>query len=221
TPVWPGSRKFSLKRAKNLEAGDDANVSILECDVHTGTHIDAPGHFIRGAETVEQISLNKLIGPAYVVYIPDVNTINAGDLDKLKLPAEVKRLLLRTRNSELWNRGAIEFNKKFVALTSGAAQWIVDRGIDLIGIDYLSIQRFTDPPITHRILLEAKVVIVEGLNQIRMCIMDIPDNFIGCGFAHLTSFGGVGPTMYVQRSSPFRIHFIFSAGIASICEIRV
>jgi len=163
-PVWPDSIGFHITPTKTLEAGDEANLSRLECDVHVGTHIDAPGHFIKGGNAVEQIDLDNLIGPAWVAFLPDVKAVTADDLNKLELSAEIRRLLLKTRNSELWARGETEFKKDFVALTPDAAQWIVDKGINLIGIDYLSIQCFGDSPLTHRILLESDVIILEGLN---------------------------------------------------------
>ena len=82
----------------------------------------------------------------------------------MTLPNGTTRLLLHTRNSELWERGVTEFRKDFVALTSDAAQWLVDQGIRLIGVDYLSVHRYGDGPLTHQILLRAGIIIVEGLN---------------------------------------------------------
>jgi arylformamidase len=163
-PIWPGSVGFHLTHTKRLEDGDQANISRLDSDVHVGTHIDAPSHFVKGGLTVEQLSLDILIGLAVVAYLPEIDAIKAQDLDNLSLPSGTQRLLLRTRNSDLWPAQVTEFKKDFVALTNDAAHWIVKNGICLIGIDYLSIQRYNDDSFTHNILLKAGVIIIEGLN---------------------------------------------------------
>ena len=163
-PIWPGSAGLRLTRTSRLEAGDSANVSRLDCDVHVGTHVDAPRHFWEDGATVEQLPLDILIGPAVVAYLPEVNVITADDLESLKLPAGTERLLLRTRNSELWAAGVTEFRKDYVALTADAARWVVEQDILLIGVDYLSVQRYQDGPTVHQTLLRAEVVIIEGLN---------------------------------------------------------
>lgn len=163
-PVWPGSEGFNLFQTMRLDNGDEANVSQLEMDVHVGTHVDAPWHFVTDGSTVEQLSLDVLIGMATVVHLPNITSVTAKDLESLALPENTTRLLLHTRNSKLWDNEVTEFQKDFVALTADAAQWVVDHGIRLIGVDYLSVQRFYDSPLTHEILLKAGVIIVEGLN---------------------------------------------------------
>ena len=163
-PAWPGSSSFCLKRVKQLESGAQANVSRLKCEVHFGTHIDAPSHFINGAATVDEISLKTLIGPAVVAYLPDCPAVCAKNLESLDLALGTERLLLRTANSLLWARKCKTFHREYVALTEDAARWIVARGIRLIGIDYLSVQRFNDGPEVHQILLQNGVVLLEGLN---------------------------------------------------------
>lgn len=163
-PTWPGSVGLRLKRTQRLEAGDSANVSRLDCDVHVGTHVDAPWHFVENGHTVEQLSLDGLIGPAVVAYLPEVSKITAGDLDGLGLPFGTRRLLLRTRNSELWAARVTKFKKDYVALTADAAHWVVEQTIRLIGVDYLSVQRYADSPLVHQTLLKASVIILEGLN---------------------------------------------------------
>jgi len=163
-PTWPGSVGVRLTRTMRLEAGDSANVSRLDCDLHVGTHVDAPWHVLEGGDTVEQLPLDTLIGVAVVTYPLEAEVITAGVLADLAIPLGTKRLLLRTRNSELWAKGITEFRKDYVGLTVDAAQWVVDQGIGLIGVDYLSVQRYDDSPLTHQILLRAGVVILEGLN---------------------------------------------------------
>lgn len=163
-PVWPGSPGFKLYRTMNLAAGDEANVSQLDTDVHVGTHVDAPCHFIESGTAVEDLSLDVLMGEAYVAELPEVQAVTALDLEKLNLPPKTTRLLLHTTNSRLWQDNVTEFNKEFVALTADGAQWLVDKGIRLIGVDYLSVQRYNDSTLTHEILLKAGIIIVEGLN---------------------------------------------------------
>jgi arylformamidase len=119
---------------------------------------------VSGGKTVEQLELDVLIGPAWVAYLPDVPTVTAADLSALALPDKTERLLLRTRNSALWAAGKQDFSPDFVALTEDAAHWLVERELHLVGIDYLSVQRYHDSTNVHRILLEAEIVIIEGLN---------------------------------------------------------
>lgn len=166
TPAWPYSPGVRLRWSKRLDAGDECNNSRLDCDVHVGTHVDAPWHFLEDGVTVEQLPLDVLIGPAVVVYLPEVAAVTVADLEALDLSADVQRLLLRTRNFKLWATYTGEFHPDFTALTVDATQWAVRRGIRLLGIDYLSVQRFGDGPQVHQILLEAGMVIVEGLNLI-------------------------------------------------------
>ena len=163
-PVWPGTKGIRLTPIMRLENGDSSNLSRLDCNLHTGTHVDAPSHFLADGTTVETLPLDVLVGPAFVAHLLKVKYVTPEDLANLNLPSNVKRLLLRTRNSELWTTETTEFRKDFVALTPDAAQWIVDNGISLIGVDYLSVQRYSDDSVTHEILLGAGVVALEGLN---------------------------------------------------------
>lgn len=164
-PCWPGSPEIQFQRNLDLDQGDVATDTTLCFSVHTGTHVDAPSHFIAGGNTVDQLDLDVLMGEAYVAVFPDdVGSITADLLNNLSLPAHTSRLLLRTRNSRFWNTKGSEFQTDFVALTADAAQWVVDRGIKLVGVDYLSVQRYYDGPETHQILLGAEVVVIEGLN---------------------------------------------------------
>lgn len=163
-PHWPGSPLTELSRRRDMARGDPVNDSTLVCGVHTGTHVDAPLHFLADGADVAQLSLDALIGPAVVAALPGVDAITTADLESLNLPNDTQRLLLRTRNSQGWQRGDRDFRTDFVALTADAARWLVARGILLIGIDYLSVQIFRGDPQTYIALLQAGVVIVEGLN---------------------------------------------------------
>ena len=164
-PVWPGDPQVVLERYRTISAGNFSNDSKLACSVHTGTHVDAPAHFIENGKTVENLSLNSLIGPAVVANLPEADIITPDMLDALALSPQTTRLLLKTRNSALWADPHHHFHQDFVALSTQAAQWIIRKGIDLVGIDYLSIQLFKDAePLTHRTLLDEGIIIVEGLN---------------------------------------------------------
>jgi arylformamidase len=164
-PVWPGSPGFRLEALERMDEGDEANVSQLTCDVHTGTHIDAPRHFVDDGKTVDQIPLDVLVGPAVVARVPDeIDTITAEVLEDLDIPDRTDRLLFHTRNSLLWSSYPSFFQRDYVALAPDAARWVVNSGIQCLGVDYLSVQHYDDGPETHQILLEGSVLIIEGLN---------------------------------------------------------
>lgn len=162
TPVWPDSDGFRAIRSRSIELGDTVNVTRLECDVHAGTHIDAPRHFLRSGATVDQLPLDVLVGPAVVADLSTCTTVTGADLESLTLPPGTQRLLLRTGNSGLWRTPA--FQTDYTALTADGAQWLADRGIRLVGIDYLSVEQFGTGHRAHTILLEAGIVILEGVD---------------------------------------------------------
>lgn len=163
-PVWPTNKPLSITRVDSMKNGSLANVTRFETGSHTGTHIDAPLHFVDDAKTTEEIPLEKLVGPCRVVDFRGKTKITAADLEALGLEDHVEKLLFKTDNSRLWENMTHPFYEDFCALTSDAAQWVADHGIHLVGIDYLSIQLFHDSPETHVILLSAEVVILEGLD---------------------------------------------------------
>lgn len=172
-PTYPGEEGPHLELIKARARGDAADVRKLTLALHTGTHVDAPQHFIDGGATVEALPLEVLVGPCQVVSIagaPDVAAIDLEALFPAGRPAP-ERLLLRTRNSDgprpLLHRDA--FTPDFAAIGHDAARWLVDRGVRLVGIDYLSIEPYAArEPLTHRLLLGAGVVAVEGLDLSRI-----------------------------------------------------
>lgn len=163
-PTWPGTPGYRLEWFMRLEEGDNCNNARIDSDIHVGTHVDAPLHFVPGGRAVDAIPPDVFVGPAAVVYLPDADVITPGVLDWLGIPGGTERLLFRTRNSELWAKGVKEFQPDFVALTGDAARWVVGRGIRLVGVDYVSVQRYGDGPEAHQVLLQAEVIILEGLN---------------------------------------------------------
>jgi arylformamidase len=164
-PVWPGDPPIVLERYKFISEENASNDSRIACSVHSGTHVDAPAHFIENGASVEQLPLEILMGPVTVVAPLEAEVITPQLLEAQALAPETRRLLIKTKNSALWADPGHPFNPDFVALNSESARWIVDKGIDLVGIDYLSIQMYKDTEaLTHRTLLEAGIVIVEGLD---------------------------------------------------------
>lgn len=164
-PVWPGDPAIVLDQVASMDQGADANVSHFNAGVHVGTHVDAPHHFLNDGRMVDELPLDVLTGPCYVTQLPDgIEAITTEVLDGMSLPANVTRILFGTSNSRLWMRGVTEFRKDFVAVMDDGASWLVERGIQLVGVDYLSIAPYGDSVPTHRILLQAGVVVVEGLD---------------------------------------------------------
>ncbi len=167
-PVWPGDQPVQLERNADMRDGDLYTLSRLNATVHMGTHLDAPMHFLRDGYGVDQIDLNKLIGPCFVVDLPGIDSIDAQSLERANIPMNVTRLLCRTRNSEYWARGEKTFHTDFVAIAPSGAEWIVQRGIQLVGVDYLSVAPYESAIPTHEILLSNGVVPVEGLDLSRI-----------------------------------------------------
>lgn len=163
--TWPGDPGAEVVPAARLARGDPANVSELRLGSHTGTHVDPPAHFIEGGGTIEALPLDVLVGPAVVADLRRAEAVGPAELDALELPAGTERLLCRTRNSELWSRGRVEFPEDYVAITPEGARWLVERGLRLVGVDFLSVERDGPPDFpVHRTLLARGVVIVEGLD---------------------------------------------------------
>lgn len=161
TPIYAGDPPATVESAKRLAAGDSANVSRLAFGAHTGTHVDAPNHFIEGTRKVDQLELKKLIGPCRVVRVPDeIVTIGPEHLGDIE---GIERVLFKTRNSAFWNEA--EFRSDFTHLSPAAADALTQNAVKLVGIDYLSIEKFRsgDHPV-HKTLLAKEVVILEGLD---------------------------------------------------------
>lgn len=158
-PIYDKNPGVRLTRVQAIEDGATANVSELELGVHTGTHVDAPLHFIEDGAAAETLPLEVLIGPAHVVDATSLEgPIDAEALAGLDLPKGTDRLILRTQNSELWARS--EFTRDFIRLTGDGARMLIGRGVRLVGIDYLSIGDAD----AHRILLGSGIVALEGLD---------------------------------------------------------
>jgi arylformamidase len=165
TPTYPGDPGIEIRQWAALARGDSANVSLLHFGAHTATHVDAPAHFIEGASRVDAMPLDTLIGPARVVLIPeDVGVIDPSHLSGLDENGST-RVLFKTRNSAFWSNEASGFRQDFTYIAPDAARALVHLGVRLVGIDYLSVEKFkSERHETHEILLSNGVVIIEGLD---------------------------------------------------------
>jgi arylformamidase len=161
-PTYPNNPEFELQPLKRIADGASSNVSRLVLGTHTGTHVDAPRHFFDSGVGVDGLALNLLIGRARVIEIGRRGPITVEDLAAAGLREDL-RVLFRTPNSALWNSSV--FHEDYAHLTEAAARYLVEQGVKLVGIDYLSIEQYkkTGAP-AHRALLSNGVVIIEGLN---------------------------------------------------------
>ena len=165
--VWPKDTPFRREMANEIDKGDVSNNSRLIMGCHNGTHIDAPRHFVADGISIEQLDLRALVGPARVVDCGEREAIDPDWLGSVDL-GDFKRVLFKTRNSRLWADPV--FHKDYTYLTADAATFLVDKGIRLVGIDYLSVGRYGKPGVeTHRRFLRAEVVLLESLN-----LSDVP-----------------------------------------------
>jgi len=163
-PVWPGDPPLKLTPESRLSRDGTHTVRLTAIDMgsHTGTHIDAPYHFVDGGRRLDEIPLDVLIGPATVHEILHVGSIGPAQLEPLNW-AGTQRVLFKTENSKHWNDGT--FYQDFVYLEPEGAKFLVERGVSVVGIDYLSIDKFhSQKHPTHFVLLERNVVIIVGLN---------------------------------------------------------
>ena len=165
TPTYPGDPGIEISAWAGIKKGDAANVTLLRMGAHTATHVDAPAHFIEGASRVEMMPLDVLVGEALVLEMPeDVRVINVSHLSKDKLRGAT-RLLFKTRNSSFWANPQAGFRNDYTYLAPDAARLLVENGVRLVGIDYLSVEAFKPERFeTHDVLLASGVVIIEGLD---------------------------------------------------------
>jgi arylformamidase len=165
TPTYPGDPSIEISQFLSLANGDPANVSFIHFGAHSGTHVDAPAHFLAGGARVNSLPLETLIGRVQVVEVPPaIDTINAEFISSNCQTGET-RFLFKTRNSTFWHHGAAAFRSDYTSLDAGAARELVRLGVKLVGIDYLSIEKFGAETFeTHHTLLSDGIVIVEGLD---------------------------------------------------------
>ena len=161
-PTYPHNTPFSLEPIKRVSRGDSSNVSTLHMSAHTGTHVDAPRHFFDAGAGTEALPLELLVGRARVVEIESRTGIAAEDLAPLGLSDDI-RVLIKTHNSRLW--GSPIFHEDYVGVTESGARHLVEHGIKVVGVDYLSVEMFRTPGApAHHVLLGAGTIVIEGLN---------------------------------------------------------
>ena len=166
TPVYEGDAPMRFDFLHDMRKGDGFTLSVYSMGAHSGTHVDAPMHFVLGGATIEQLPLDPFIGPARVIDIPDdVQSINAAELGRHDWKG-AERVLFRTRSSLRGWMSSSTFHRDFAYIAPDAAQLLADAGVKLVGIDYISAEQFGAPagPLTHRILLGKGIPIVEGLS---------------------------------------------------------
>lgn len=165
-PVWPGDPPIELRPLSRIAAAAVCNASQIVCPTHCGTHVDPGWHFVENGLKLDQVPLERWIGPCQVVHIPGhVTVIEPVDLDSAGINAETTRLLFKTSNSQKWSARPLTFDVNYIALSFKAANWLIARGIKLIGVDYLSFEPFDDDDnIVHRTLLGNDVLAIEGLD---------------------------------------------------------
>jgi arylformamidase len=161
-PTYPGNTPYSLEPIKRIARGDSSNVSTIHLSAHSGTHVDAPRHFFDNGTGAESLPLEMLIGRARVIEVSTRKGIGAEELAAAHL-AEDARVLIKTSNSRLW--GSPEFHPDFIGVTESGAQYLLDHGIKVVGVDYLSVEEFKKPGApAHHVLLGDGVIVIEGLN---------------------------------------------------------
>ena len=165
TPVYEGDAPMKFDFLKDMRKGDILTLSVYSLGAHSGTHIDAPMHFIADGAPIDQVALDPLIGAARVIDIADsVQAIDSAELNRHDWRG-VKRVLFRTRSTLRGWMDSAAFHKDFAYIAPDAAQLLADAGVLMVGVDYISAEQFGAPaPVTHRILLGRGIPIVEGLD---------------------------------------------------------
>jgi len=199
--VYPGDRKFSKKKVLDLKDGDSVNLSEICMNVHTGTHLDAPIHYIQNSNSISDINPNKFFGNAQVFDFTSIE-LGAGiteiDLSSLDIKAD-GIILFKTKNSEL-KKKKTTFNEDYVYLTQEGASYLVFKKIRAVGIDYLSIGKYSEDKKTHLVLLEKNILIYEGLN-----LKDVPPGeyqFYGFPLKITESDGAPVRAVLIQMETP-------------------
>jgi arylformamidase len=190
-PVWPGDPKPTLRQLSSIQKGDESNVTQIRMSVHTGTHIDAPKHFIDTGKSVDQIPINKLVGTVLVMAIDiSVDKISAAtiqshpQIDQLN---HVHKILFKTRNSKLWQSDPHVFNQEYVAIDASGAEYLIEKNIELVGVDYLSIAPYEETSEPHQIFLSKEVILLEVID-----LSQVPEGIYEIYCLPLNIFGSEG-----------------------------
>jgi arylformamidase len=161
---WPSDPAIEIDNYSQIKKGAAANNSKITCGVHTGTHIDAPKHFVDDGIGIDKLDLNKLIGHCRVIKVPSsISPISKEFIELLNIK-KGDRLLFKTKNSEWINSGDKNFHTDYIYVNPEASKYMVEKGVVLVGVDYLSVEGYHIGHDTHKTLLGAGVVVIEGLN---------------------------------------------------------
>jgi arylformamidase len=161
-PVYPGNTPFTLEPIKRLARGDSSNVSTLHLSAHAGTHVDAPRHFFDDGIGADLLSIDLLCGRTRVIEVGSRRSIGPDELAAAEWSESI-RVLIKTSNSRLW--GSPEFHADYTGVTEAGARFLIERGVKVLGVDYLSVEQFKEPGApAHHVLLGGGTVIIEGLN---------------------------------------------------------
>lgn len=161
-PVWPGTKPVQIVKGASMEKGDEANTVYIHTTNHVGTHMDAPRHFVKNGATLDELPLELVCGRAKVIEVKSRDEISVEELKKAGIEGE-ERVLIRSRMSsiEWWKQ---EFITDFVHLSDAAAEYLVEAGVKLIGVDYLSVSGYQKNEVSvHKTLLGNGIWIIEGL----------------------------------------------------------
>lgn len=162
-PVWPGDMEVSLQRVKKIEEGESDNLSQIKMGVHTGTHMDAPYHFVADGTKIDELPLEIFVGTCQVVGVDEsVDLVTAEVLEKVGINPLISRILIKTRNSYHWLNPMPKFDRNFVGISVDGAQKLVDLGMRLVGLDYLSVAPFNMGKPVHDVFLQAGLTLLEG-----------------------------------------------------------
>jgi arylformamidase len=161
-PTYPNNTPFTLEPVKRIARGDTSNVSTLHMSAHAGTHVDAPRHYFDERPGTESLPLELLMGRTRVIEIDSRTGVAADDLRAFDLSDDI-RVLIKTHNSQLW--GSPAFHADYVGVTESGAKHLVERGVKVVGVDYLTVEVFKNPGApAHHVLLGAGTIVIEGLD---------------------------------------------------------
>jgi arylformamidase len=186
--TYPGDPEVLLERVKSIAEGASANLTRVDMGAHSGTHVDAPVHFLEGAAGAESLPLDLLLGPCVVVEVAGL-----AESDAAQAPEGAVRVLFKTPNSELWARD--EFPEEFARLDGAGASLLVERGVKVVGVDYLSVGDHE----AHRTLLGAGVVPIEGLD---LRGIEPGEYFLVCAPLKLVGSDGAPARVFLVRGIP-------------------
>ena len=163
--VWPGDPPVEVNQVQKISAGDEVNLTQFSMSAHTGTHVDAPFHFIDGGRKVDELRLEDLCGPVQVVHLPaNMDEITVDAVKNAGIEPLTERVIFKTSNSALWKKMGGKFTKTYVGISAEAAEALAQMKLKVVGVDYLSVAAGDDIRRTHETLLGAGMILIEGLD---------------------------------------------------------